>query len=171
MATCRRGVAAVEFAFIALPLLALLVAIVQIGIVFLAQDELETATEKAARTLLTGHVQQNSSTRDEFIATVCANLPALFECSGVMVDLRTANAFSSLDTSTPVLTFDRTGNVTNNWLFETGGAGAIMVLRVIYQFPVVNGPLRFHLANLPGGKRLLASVAVFKVEPYSTTGL
>jgi len=168
--SCRRGIAAVEFGFIVAPLLAFLISIIQIGIIFVAQNELETAVEKSARTLLTGKVQQNNVNQSTFVSTVCSNLPALFSCSGVMVDLQTASSFDSADTSTPVLTYDQNGNVTNNWQFQTGGAGAIMVMRVLYQFPVAIGPLRFNLANLRNGKRLLMATAVFEVEPYNNLG-
>lgn len=167
---CERGVTAVEFAFVILPLCAFLVAIIQIGVVFLAQNELETAVEKAARSLLIGSAQQSGVTRDQFVSSVCANLPALFTCSGVMVDLQTVDSFASADTSAPTLTYNSSGEVANKWRFAMGGAEAIMALRVFYQFPVTNGPLRFNLANLPNGRRLLSAVAVFQVEPYSTLG-
>jgi len=164
---CRRGAAIVEFAFIAAPLFAALIAICQIGVVFLAQQELESAVEKSARTLLTGEVQQNGLNQTQFSAKVCGGLTALFTCSQVMIDLQTVSAFASVDTSAPALTYDSSGNVTNSWKFQTGGVGSILVLRVIYQFPVVGGPLGFNLANLPNGKRLLMATAVFQVEPYS----
>jgi Flp pilus assembly protein TadG len=168
--TCRSGLAAVEFGFVAIPLFAVLIAIIQIAIVFLAQNELETAVEKAARSLLTGQVQQSGLKQDQFQKTVCANLPALFTCTGVMVDLQTAGSFASANTSTPTLTYDSKGKVTNSWQFQTGGSDTIMVLRVIYQFPVIPGPLSFNLANLPNGTRLLMASAVFQVEPYATLG-
>ncbi len=170
LTACQSGLAAVEFGLVALPLFAILVAIIQIAIVFLAQNELETAVEKTARTLLTGQVQQNGLTQAQFISTVCANLPALFTCSGVMVDLETAGSFASANTSTPTLKYNSKGQVTNTWQFQSGGAETIMVLRVIYQFPVMSGPLGFNLANLPNGARLLMASAVFQVEPYSTMG-
>ncbi|WP_018265255.1 TadE/TadG family type IV pilus assembly protein [Methylosinus sp. LW4] len=164
---CRRGGAIVEFAFIAAPLFAILIAICQVGVVFLAQQELESAVEKSARTLLTGAVQKGGLDQTQFKNTVCGGLTALFTCTQVMVDLQSASAFSSVDTSAPTLTYDSSGNVTNSWKFQTGGVGSILVLRVIYQFPVVGGPLGFNLANLPNGKRLLMATAVFQVEPYS----
>lgn len=167
---CESGATAVEFAFVALPLCAFLVAIIQMGVVFLAQNELETAVEKASRSLLIGATQQSGVTKDQFASAVCADLPALFTCSGVMVDLQTVASFASADTSTPSLTYDSKGKVTNSWQFTMGGAGDVMMLRVFYQFPVNNGPLRFNLANLPNGRRLLSAVAVFQVEPYSTLG-
>jgi Flp pilus assembly protein TadG len=161
------GAAAVEFAVIATPLFALIIGILQIGVIFMAQQQLETAVEKSARTVLTGQAQQGGVTQSQFASALCANLTLLFKCSDVMVDLRSASAFSAADTSAPTLTYDVSGNVTNSWSFEMGTVGTIMVLRVMYRFPVVGGPMSFGLANLGNGKRLLMSTAVFQVEPYS----
>jgi Flp pilus assembly protein TadG len=165
--SCRKASAGVEFSLIALPFFALVIAIIQIGVVFFAQQELESAVEKAARTLLTGQAQQSNVTQSQFASAVCAKLTVLFACPQVMIDLQTASSFASANTSTPTLTYDASGNVTNSWQFQTGGAGTIMVLRVMYQFPVTLGPMRFNLANLSNGKRLLMATAVFQVEPYS----
>lgn len=162
----REGSTAVEFALIALPFIALLIAIFQVGIVFLAQHELETAVEKSARELLTGQTQAASLTQAQFTNSVCAKLPALFTCSKIMVDLQTATAFSAANTSTPTLTYDANGNVNNVWQFNMGGSNSIMVLRVMYQFPVLPGVMNFRLANLSNGYRLLMASAVFQTEPY-----
>ncbi len=93
--------AAIEFAFVALPFFAILVAIFQIGLVYLAQNELETAVERAGRELLTGQAQQGGVTQSQFLSTVCSYLPVFFTCSGVMVDAEVATAFSSAVTSAP----------------------------------------------------------------------
>jgi Flp pilus assembly protein TadG len=166
---CRRGSTIVEFAIVALPLFLLLVGIVQIAILFLAQEELETAVETAARTLLTGSAQQSQLSQSQFTQSICAQLPSLFTCSDIMVDLETAATFSSANTSSPTLTFNRSGQVTNQWSFEMGSAGSIMVLRVLYQFPII-GPLQYALANLSNSSRLLIATSVFQVEPYAVSG-
>lgn len=169
----QHGIAAIEFGFIALPFFAILVAIFQIGLLFFAQNELETAVEKAARQLLTGSAQKSAMTQTQFIASVCNNLPAFFpNCTtgALMVDLQVSTAFSSVVTSPPTLTYDSKGNVTNPWVFNSGTAGSILVLRVMYQFPVILGPLSLNLADLTNGKHLMMAVSVFQVEPYSTTG-
>jgi Flp pilus assembly protein TadG len=178
--TCRKvsplfaadesGIAAMEFGFIALPFFAILVAIFQIGIIFLAQNELETAVEKASRQLFTGQVQKNGTTQSQFLASICTNLPVFFTCSGVMADVSLASDFASANTSAPTLTYDKNGNVSNTWNFNTGTAGSILVLRVLYQFPVFLGPLGLNLANLPGSKHLMMGTAVFQVEPYNSIG-
>lgn len=166
----KSGGATIEFGFIALPFFAILIAIFQIGIIFLAENEMETAVEKAARQLLTGSAQQNNMTQSQFTTSVCSNLPVFFTCSGVMVDLQSVSAFSSAVTTPPTLTYDAKGNVTNNWVFNSGAAGSILVLRVMYQFPVILGPLGLNLANLPNGRHLMMASSVLQVEPYTSTG-
>jgi len=159
-----------EFGFIALPFFAILISIFQIGLIFLAEAELETAAEKATRQLLTGQVQNGGVTQSQFIASICANLPAFFTCSGVMADLQQVSAFSSAVTSAPTLTYNSQGQVTNKWNFNTGTAGSILVLRVFYQFPVIPGPLSLNFANLPNGTHLMLTTSVFQVEPYKSSG-
>jgi hypothetical protein len=83
-----------------------------------------------------------------------------------MVDVQTAPSFAGANTSTPTLTFDKSGNVTNAWQYQPGSPGDIVVVRVMYQWPVFLGPLAFNLSNLSNGKRLLVSSAAFKNEPY-----
>jgi hypothetical protein len=41
-----------------------------------------------------------------------------------------------------------------------------VVVQVLYQWPIVLGPLGFNLSNLANGNRLLVSSNVFKREPY-----
>jgi Flp pilus assembly protein TadG len=166
LACAREGSTAVEFALIALPFVVVLIAILQVAIVFLAQNELETAVEKVSRGLLTGATQQAAITQTQFASSVCSNLPALFDCSKLMIDLQTAGSFSGADTSAPTLTYDANGNVTNSWRFNLGASGDIMVLRVMYQFPVLPGLMNFNLSNLANGSRLLMATSVFQTESY-----
>ena len=56
--------------------------------------------------------------------------------------------------------------MTNNWQHKPGNPGDIVVVKVMYQWPVFLGPLGFNLSNLGNGKRLLISTAAFKNEPY-----
>jgi hypothetical protein len=64
------------------------------------------------------------------------------------------------------LTFDANGNVTNQWSWSPGQAGSIVIMQLMYQWPISLGPLGFNLANLSNGKRLLISTVAFKTEPY-----
>lgn len=160
------GMAAVEFGIVAMPFFAIIFAVLQVGVVVFAQQELESGVEQAARLVLTGQVQQQGLTQAQFQTQVCASLPVLFKCSNVMVDLQSVTAFSSANTSMPTLTYNAQGNVTNVWKFAPGVPGTIEVLRVMYQWPTFLVPLYLKLATQSNGARLLMATAVFQNEPF-----
>jgi Flp pilus assembly protein TadG len=163
--TCERGATAVEFALVATPLVALLLAIVQTVIVFFAQRVLDQVVSEASRTIQTGQAQTSNLTQAQFKSWVCQKTVILFTCGNVMVNVESSSGFSSASTRTPTLTFDPSGNVTNTWNYQVGNPGDIVVVQVMYQWPLVLGPLGFTLANLSNGNRLLVSSNVFKREP------
>jgi Flp pilus assembly protein TadG len=160
------GSTAVEFGLVAAPFLALLVALFQTALVFLAGRELDEAVAQAGRYIMTGQAQNSSMTQAQFSSLVCQNIYALFTCGNLMVNVQTYSSFSSASTSAPTLTFNAQGQVSNSWTYDPGGPGDIVVLQVMYQWPVVLGPLGFNLSNLSNGNRLLMSTAAFKNEPY-----
>src|SRR4051794_12899922 len=84
----EEGTAAIEFAVISVPFLALLFAILESGIIFLANQTLETAATTAGRLILTGQVQAalTQNPNYDFHRKVCDSLPALFSCNKVYVD-------------------------------------------------------------------------------------
>jgi Flp pilus assembly protein TadG len=161
----EEGATAVEFALVATPFVALLVAIIQTMIVFFAQRVLDEVVSEASRTVQTGQAQTSSLTQTQFTSWVCQKTVILFTCGNFMVNVQNYGAFSSASTATPTLSFDSGGNVTNTWNYQLGNPGDIVVVQVMYQWPLVLGPLGFTLANLSNGNRLLISSNVFKREP------
>ena len=163
---CTDGALAVEFGLVLAPFIAMLFAIFQTTLVFFAGRVLDTAVEQSARLILTGQAQDQGMNQSAFASAVCGKIYALFNCSGLMIDVQTANSFSNANTSMPTVTFNQQGQVTNAWQYQPGNPGDIVVVRVMYQWPVFLGPLGFSLSNLSNGKRLLMSSAAFKNEPY-----
>src|SRR4051812_14275527 len=161
----EEGATAVEFALVAAPFLALLIAIVQTLIVFFAQRLLDEVVSQASRLIQTGQAQTSSLTQSQFASWVCQKTVVVFTCQNFMVNVRSSSSFSSANSTTPALTFDAQGNVTNAWSYQLGNPGDIIVVQVMYQYPVILGPLSFTLSNLPNGNRLLVSSNVFKREP------
>ena len=162
----NRGAAAVEFALVAAPFLALLLALLQTALVFFAGRVLDDTTEEASRYILTGQAQTANMTQSGFANWVCGKTYALFTCGNFMINVQNYASFAAANTGPPSLTFDSKGNVTNSWTYAPGNPGDIVVVQVMYQWPVYLGPLAFNLANLSNGNRLLVSTAVFKNEPY-----
>jgi Flp pilus assembly protein TadG len=169
---CRKGATAVEFALVAAPFLALLVAILQSALVFFASRVLDEVTEEASRYIMTGQAQQGGVTQAGFGTYICtgsntsALVSALFTCANIMVNVQNYASFAGASTSSPTLTFNPNGTVANTWNYNTGNPGDIIVVQVMYQWPIVLGPLSMNLSNLSNGNRLLMSTAVFKSEPY-----
>jgi len=159
----QSGATAVEFAFIAPIFVGFLLALLQIAVVWFAKAELQNGTEAAARLVLTGQAQSRGFTQAQFASALCADLPTIFNCSGLMFNLQPQTSITSVNTTAPTLTYDSNGNVTNSWVYNPGTGGQIMVMQVMYQFPVIAGPL-FNFSTQSNGTLLLVATTVFRDE-------
>ena len=166
IATVRRlirredGSTAVEFGLLCIPFFGLMFAIIETAFVFFAGQTLETATADASRLIMTGQAQMQQFDQAQFKQAVCARIYALFNCaSGVKIDVRTAASFSAANLNKPI---DANGNLADNFTFQPGKAGDIVVVRVMYQWPIYVA----RLSDLTGSKRLLMATASFRNEPY-----
>jgi Flp pilus assembly protein TadG len=161
----RGGATAVEFALVAAPFIALLVGIIQTFLVIFSQQLLQTVVTQSSRLILTNQAQAANMSQSQFAQQVCDQVAILFNCSGLMVDVQTYASFGAGDTSMPALTYNAKGNVTNSWQYNPGAPGQIVIVRVMYEWPVFGGPLGFTLANLADGNRLIMGSAAFQNEP------
>src|SRR5690242_19878208 len=162
------GAAAVEFALVALPFLALTFAIIETALVFFAGQTLEAAVADSARLIMTGQAQNASYSASDFKTQVCNRIAGLFDCSGgVYVDVRSYSTFGGISSAQPVTNnqFDPT-----KVSYSLAGPGCIQVVSLYYKWPIYVSLLGDNLSNIGGNYRLLAATAVFKNEPYSTTG-
>jgi Flp pilus assembly protein TadG len=158
------GAAAVEFALVAAPFLALVFAILETALVFFAGQTLETAAADSARLIMTGQAQTQGFDQAKFKTEVCKRVFGLFNCAaGMQVDVRTYNTFADIDSSKPI---DANGNLKNDFTYNPGGPGQIVVVRLMYQYPVYVSLLGLNLADMAGGKRLLMSTSAFRNEPF-----
>ena len=162
----RGGSAAVEFALVAPLFFALLFAIIETAIMFFASQILETVTMNSARQVLTGQAQGSnypdwSHFRD---GVVCAQIPAVFTCPKVYVDVKSYPQFSNIVINSQI---DGAGNFDPSSLsYSPGGPGDIVVVRLFYQWPLFVTGLGYNISNLNGNQRLLVATAAFQNEPY-----
>jgi Flp pilus assembly protein TadG len=164
----RRGSTAVEFALIAPVFFALLFAIIEAGLMFLAGQVLETVAQESARMILTGQAQNQSYSSTDFAQYVCGQVPALFDCNNISIDVESYNSFSGVTTTPPI---DNNGNfVSNNLRYSPGTACSTVMVRLFYQWPLFVTGLGWNPSNLTGNKRLLIGTAAFKNEPYTGGG-
>lgn len=158
----RRASAALEFALVAPVFFALLFAIIETALMFFASQVLETITQDSARMIFTGQAQQASYTQAQFATYVCGQIPALFNCNNVWIDVEATSSFSTVSTSPCV---DSSGNFVAAQ-YNPGGAGDTVMVRLCYKWPIFVTGLGYNIANLPGSMRLLTASAAFRNEPY-----
>jgi Flp pilus assembly protein TadG len=160
----RRGSAAVEFALVAPIFFALLFAIVEVALMFFASQVLETVTQAAARYVLTGQAQSGGLTQAQFKTYVCGQIPALFTCANVKVNVQSYSSFGAIINSS---VFDGNGNFVGPTNYCPGNAGDIVFVSLSYQWPLFVTGLGFNMSNPGTNMRWLTATAAFQNEPFS----
>jgi Flp pilus assembly protein TadG len=159
----RDGSAAVEFAMIAPMFFALIFAVIETGMVFMAGQVLETGVEDGARLFYTC---QNPNTAD-FKASICSRTSMMLDCSKLDVDVRSYDPGATITITDPI---DASGKyVSTGFVYQppicsaTSPPNKTIVVRAFYQWPLYVTGLGYNIANIDRGtttnKRLLAATA------------
>jgi Flp pilus assembly protein TadG len=158
------GAAAVEFALVAAPFLALLFALLETAFVFFASQTLEATAADAARLIMTGQAKNSGFSQADFKTAVCARVTGLFDCvNGMTIDVKTYTSFAAVNNTSPVVN----GQLdTTNMGYDDKGPGCIEVVKLYYKWPIYVSMYNTSLSNLSGNKRLLVATSVFRSEPY-----
>lgn len=166
----ERGAAAVEFALVAAPFLALLFGIIELGLMFMGSVTLDNATQAAARQVRTGQVVSPSTpagkaaSKSAFRDGICNGMGWMKgDCmTNLVVDVRTFSQFNSVSYNDPIQNKVFNAGQTT---FETGGPSEIVLVRAYYPWKLYV-PLASGAMERMAGKTLLTSVTTFRNEPY-----
>jgi hypothetical protein len=115
---------------------------------------------------MTGQVQNAGTTQSQFATEVCPMVSVIFTCANLMINVQNYSDFSGASTSAPTLTYNANGTVSNTWAYDPGTPGQVMVVQLIYQWPIVPGPFGYVLSNLGNGTTEMMGVTAFRVEPF-----
>lgn len=160
----EEGAAAVEFALVSIPFLALTFAIIETALVFFAGQTLEAAVADSARLIMTGQAQTAGYSQANFKTQVCNRIYGLFDCANnLYVDVKSYTTFASISTAQPITNGQLN---TANMTYVPGGPGDIVVVSLYYQWPIYVSLLSDNLSNLTGNSKLLVATAAFRNEPY-----
>ena len=152
----ERGAAVLEFALAAPLFLALIMAILQLALVYLGQAGLDGAAAASARLLESGRPQQEGWDAGVFAKAACGSLPPFMSCDRLTVDV----------VSVPRLA-DAASLPAMGGAYAPGGPDALVVLRLRYVWPTGATPLGLNLADQPGGNRDLLATRLLRTEPYA----
>src|SRR5690242_9406012 len=157
-----RGATAAEFALVALPFFALMFAIIETALLFLASQTLETAVADSARLIRTGQAQKQGYNATMLKDDICERVSGMFDCAGLKLDVRTSATFDSINLNQPV----QDGELKDDaFTYVAGKGGDIVVVRVFYEWPTFFHLLGVDYSNLANGKHLLSATSAFKNEP------
>jgi Flp pilus assembly protein TadG len=164
----QRAATAVEFAFIALPFLMLLIAIIEIGLVFMVATALESATDVAARQIRIGALQNQTTaeTAAAFKTSICNNMIWMSgSCaSNLEVDVRTFTQFQSVALPNPVSSGALLPQ--NQLQFSLGGPGSIVLVRAYFPWTLMAPMLDKMATQTSNGQIIITSTTTFRNEPY-----
>lgn len=177
------GAAAVEFALVGLPFLALIGAIFQIALQIWAAQNFDRALQIATRAIFTGQFQAanaGQTTPAALLAALKANMcgtaspiVSVFNCQGVKIDVATASSFANATASTPINTSTGTWNTNFGTNYACAAPGTVVIVTAAVQYPSFLNLLGLNTKSFtsgPGtGSHLLMSTAVFRTEPYGTS--
>lgn len=165
------GAAAVEFALVAVPFLALVFAIIETALAFWSMTALDTAVADASRRIYTGQFQQANATTPpaelptKFRDEVCKNIMALFACTSIKTDVRVYDSFDGQALGAPV-TASKQFDTANFGQYTRPGKDKIVVVRAAVEIPVFVSLLSPRQTNLANGNRLIMGIAAFRTEPF-----
>lgn len=158
------GATMIEFGILAFPFFAIVVAIIETSIVFLSSSILDSAVDQSTRIIRTGQAQSNSITADDYRGVICDKLLGLFDCSALVISVKTSSDFRTAKATFPIDLTDGTWKITPS--YAPGGRNDIVLVEVYYKWPTIIDFYNFNLANSGDGNRLMSAVRVFKNEPF-----
>jgi hypothetical protein len=117
----------------------------------------------SARLIMTGQAQTKGWDKGAFKAEVCKKVYGLFDCDKeLLIDVKNYTSFADIPLGKPITN----GVVDTKTDWSPGKQNNIVVVKLMYQWPVYVSLLGLNLSDAAGGKRLLLSTVAFRNEPY-----
>jgi Flp pilus assembly protein TadG len=189
----RRGVASIEFAFVAPIFFVLLMGTIEAGVQYFAQTNLQESVYEAVRQIRTGQSACYTTTgtgacvpmtSDQFKTLVCNNASLLLsDCTNkLQVQVTTATAFNGVSDTSPLK--NNAGNSSdpsNGTLdpaasgFSNGSACAVVLARAFYPWKVATPVLAWFLTDMKSSSsatsydsHLVTAASTFREEPFTS---
>lgn len=162
------GTTAIEFAFVAFPFLALLFAIMGVGIYFFTTFSLENAVEQAGRLIRTGQAQQTGMTSTQFKEKICELAPSFVDCVGKLrVNVLNYPDSEAITPASLPQCLDGGGNLTDLTTYTPGESSEVVLIWVCYEWSLAKSIPWLNLGNMGNGSRLIQAATTFRTEPFN----
>lgn len=154
-----------EFAFVALPFLFMMFAILELGLVFLLDTTLENAVIDTGRLVRTGQAQAGGMNGAGFATEVCDKMSIFVsDCpSKLTIDVRVIPQFQGSAPPDPM----ESGAFSDAGMgFDSGEAGDIILISAWYRHSLITPFLNQGLSRLGDNTAVLTATTSFKNEPF-----
>ncbi|MFN3879444.1 MAG: TadE/TadG family type IV pilus assembly protein [Brevundimonas sp.] len=161
----REGAAAVEFALIAIPFFAMIFSILELGLIFVLDSVLETATMESGRLIRTGQAQAQGFDKARFKTELC-NRMGLFasDCTDrATIDVQVIPQFAVRNLGNPIINGTANPNLT---AYNGGGPNSLVLVRVWYAHPLITPFLTQSVSRMGNGKVFLTTATAFRNEAF-----
>lgn len=149
---------------VGVPFVLITVGIIELALMFTAQSLLHESMFTAARLVRTGQLQDSGGNGETmFRDAVCGFSEVLIPCNRIQFHVREVPDFASAGEDEPE--FDEDGNLTDT-SFDAGGPSSIVVIRVVYNYPLRTPLMGSIFANRGDNRRTMLSTMVLQTEPY-----
>lgn len=162
----NRGTTAVEFSLVGIPFILMIIGTIEMSLMFTAQSLLQEATYTAARQIRTGQIQNggSGSPQDAFRKSICDFASILIPCDRIQFQVQELPSFGDAE-KLPPASFDGDGNLEDQG-FDPGGVSDIVLVRVIYNYPILTPMMQPLLSNNGRFTFTMMSTIVMQNEPY-----
>lgn len=159
------GVAALEFSLVGIPFVLMTVGILEMAMMFTAQSVLQESVSTASRLIRTGQLQKSAAGGQEamFKDAVCDFAAIFIPCADIDFQVQKLDNFAD---ASDAPAYDEDGNLIET-PFDAGGANDVVMIRVLYNYPVMTPMMGQMLATRKtDNTRRLVSTIVLQAEPY-----
>jgi Flp pilus assembly protein TadG len=160
----KSGVAAIEFAILALPLFMLVFGIIEISAIFFVDTALDASVHKNARLIKTGRAAEKNMSLALFKAKICGDMVYMLNCESNL--LVSANVITDVSATGGMLPVDSNGHVTITESFNIGYGSDYVLVQAFLPWPPVVKLYSLSSRTLSDGSYLLGTSTLFRNEPF-----
>lgn len=167
------GATAIEFGLIGPVFFAMMFGIMELAMIYFAQQQLEQALHDAARTVMTGQIVNADGTYSAdgtgtLKQRVCSRIFGLIDCNRLSVELRTYGTFAASRAETTQNRYQTLAQTPTETTPTTKG-NQIVTIRAVFAYPMFFASFLPMFAEMEVDgrqRRVLIAVRSFRNEPY-----
>lgn len=163
----ENGVTAVEFALVAFPFFVFIFAIIELGVSFVAQQMLSSATDDVARRFYTGELNRANTTPEAVHDSICGKIQFMVAagCPNLAINLNNYDNFADVPIKNLITTEGRLGLPAT---INIGGPSTINQINVLYRWPAITSIMSLITPGISADKNIvpLFTTMTWRNEPF-----